>query len=87
MYRQRKQFDLALADFNQAIELDANDPRAYHNRGLIYQAQGQHTQAIDDFSQGHLARARPRPSRSTRAASPISPPTTTAPRSTISTRS
>ena len=50
MYRQRKQFDLALADFPKAIEIDPSDARAYHNRGLIYQAQGQHNQAIQDFS-------------------------------------
>ena len=28
----------------------SSDPRAYHNRGLIYQAQGQYQLAIDDFS-------------------------------------
>ena len=40
-----------------AIELDATDPRAYHNRGLIYQAQGQHAAGDRRFLQGDLARA------------------------------
>ena len=44
------QLDQAFADFNKAIELDTTDPRAYHNRGLIYQARKQHAQAIEDFS-------------------------------------
>ncbi len=33
-----------------AIQLDTTDGRAYHRRGLIYQSQGQHNFAIEDFS-------------------------------------
>ena len=40
----------AFNDFQKAIQLDTTDPRAYHNRGLIYQSQGQHAFAIEDFS-------------------------------------
>ena len=36
----------ALADFQRAIDLNTTDPRAFHNRGLLYQIDGQHRQAI-----------------------------------------
>ena len=47
---QAGRLDDAFGDFNKAIQLDTTDPRAYHNRGLIYQARRQHDKAIDDFS-------------------------------------
>jgi len=72
IYRQGNRVDQALADFNQAIALDANDPRAFHNRGLIYQAKGQHPQAIDDFTRPSRSPPAMR-SRSKDAAFPISP--------------
>ncbi len=30
------EFKEAIADYNQAIKLDPNDAKVYHNRGLVY---------------------------------------------------
>jgi tetratricopeptide (TPR) repeat protein len=40
----------ALAEFNQAIELDPNNAQALYGRGLLYQGEKQHQLAIDDFT-------------------------------------
>lgn len=40
----------ALAEFNHAIELDPNNTEALYGRGLLYQGDKQHPQAIDDFT-------------------------------------
>ena len=40
----------ALAEFDQAIGLDPNNPQALFGRGLLYQAEQQHQLAIDDFT-------------------------------------
>jgi len=40
----------ALAEFNHAIELDPNNVQALYGRGLLYQGDKQHLQAIDDFT-------------------------------------
>ena len=61
--------DQALADFNQAIALDTNDPHAYHNRALIYQATGQHAAGDRRFHQGDLAQ--PDGRRALRGARPL----------------
>jgi len=41
----------AIADFNQAIELDSNYARAYATRGLTYTAIGEFELAIKDYNQ------------------------------------
>jgi Tfp pilus assembly protein PilF len=40
----------ALAEFNQAIELDPNNAQALYGRGLLYQGEKQDARAIDDFT-------------------------------------
>ena len=40
----------ALAEFNQAIELDPNNAQALYGRGLLYQGEKQDEQAIEDFT-------------------------------------
>lgn len=41
----------AIADFNQAIQLDVNNDRAYYNRGCMYGRQEDYIAAIQDFTQ------------------------------------
>lgn len=43
-------FDLALADFEAAIEKDPTDAANYFNRALVQSAQGKHDQAVLDYS-------------------------------------
>ena len=62
----------AFSDFPKAIELETTDGRAYHNRGLIYQSQGQHEFAIEDFSNA-ISLSPNSPSPITAADPPISP--------------
>lgn len=40
----------AIADFSQAIYLNANDYRAYYNRGCVCGRQGNYTTAVQDFT-------------------------------------
>ncbi len=45
-----KQYDKAIADFSQAIEIDSDYARAYNNRGVLYKDIKQYDKAIDDYS-------------------------------------
>ena len=45
----RKEYDLALADYNEAIRLDQNSAHVYNNRGLIYLAKKDFDRAIADY--------------------------------------
>ena len=54
-YAELGKHEQAIANFEQAIHLDANDPAAYNNRGLSYAELGKHEQAIADYEQAiHL---------------------------------
>jgi protein O-mannosyl-transferase len=44
-------FDLALADFNKAIELNPNYAQAYYNRGTAYKDENKNELALADFNQ------------------------------------
>ena len=46
----------AFEDFNKAIALQPDNAQAYHNRGLLYQAQKQHKFAIEDFTTASASR-------------------------------
>lgn len=50
-YLQKRNYDLAIADFNHAIKLQPNEPRAFYDRGVAYSAQGNYDQAIADDTQ------------------------------------
>jgi tetratricopeptide (TPR) repeat protein len=49
-YLNKGQYDLAMADFNKAIEIDPKFAKAYNNRGDAYEKKGQYDLAIADFT-------------------------------------
>lgn len=50
IFAQQEQYEKALADYAEAIELDPLFVGARMNRGSVYYSLGQYDQAIDDFS-------------------------------------
>ena len=50
-YSKKGEYDSAIADFNQAIQLNPKDAIAFNNRGNAYGKKGQYDYAIDDFSE------------------------------------
>jgi Tfp pilus assembly protein PilF len=40
----------ALAEFNEALDLDPHNAKAFYQRGLLYQAEKQHELAVADFT-------------------------------------
>ena len=44
------QYDLAIVDFNKALELDPAYAEAYSNRGLTYDSKGEYERAIKDYN-------------------------------------
>jgi tetratricopeptide (TPR) repeat protein len=48
-YLGKKNFDLAIADYDKAIRLNPNNAKAVSNRGLAYQGKGDTTRANADF--------------------------------------
>ena len=48
-YIWKKQYDLAIADFNKAIELDPKNGKAYNNRAIVYSYQGETDKARQDL--------------------------------------
>ena len=69
IYRQAGQYDMALTDYNRAIAIDRHNAEAYHNRGLVQQAQNQHMFAIEDFNRAIAADANATPPRIARGMS------------------
>ena len=49
-YRDRVDFDKAVADYTKAVELNAGYAEAYYNRGKLYDEAGEYDKAIADFS-------------------------------------
>jgi tetratricopeptide (TPR) repeat protein len=49
-YAKQGQYDLAIADFNKALEADPKDAGTYNNRGIIYLLKGQYKRTIDDLT-------------------------------------
>jgi serine/threonine-protein kinase len=49
-YGEKGQYDQAIFDFNQAVEINPRYNKAYNNRGIIYRLRGQYSQAISDFN-------------------------------------
>jgi lipoprotein NlpI len=51
-YQAKGEYDRAIADYAQAIQLDPKDALAYYNnRGLAYRAKGEYDRAIADYTQ------------------------------------
>jgi tetratricopeptide (TPR) repeat protein len=44
------QYDQAIADYNQALEIDPGDAAAYYGRGYAYENKGHYEQAIADYT-------------------------------------
>ncbi|MGZ3593578.1 MAG: tetratricopeptide repeat protein, partial [Syntrophales bacterium] len=42
-------YNLAIGDFNRAIDIKPKYADAYKNRGIAYNSLGNHNQAIEDF--------------------------------------
>ena len=42
--------EAAILDYNQAILINPNNPKAYYNRGLAYNRLGKSLQAVEDYS-------------------------------------
>jgi protein O-mannosyl-transferase len=49
VYSNKKDYDRAILDFDQAIRLLPDDARAYYNRGNAYYGKGRYEAAITDF--------------------------------------
>ncbi|HXX80043.1 MAG TPA: tetratricopeptide repeat protein [Thermodesulfovibrionales bacterium] len=49
-YSQEGQYDLAIADFNNALAIDPQLAETYNNRGIAYAKKGQYDRAISDFT-------------------------------------
>ncbi|NMG22993.1 CHAT domain-containing tetratricopeptide repeat protein, partial [Brasilonema bromeliae] len=50
-YLYKKEYDRALADYNQAIKLDQNYAQAYNSRGISYTNKKDYDRAIADYNQ------------------------------------
>ena len=48
-YKEERQLDRALKDFNKALELSPNFAEAYNNRGNVYRNMGDLSKAFDDY--------------------------------------
>ncbi len=49
-YGEKGQYDQAISDFNQAIEINPRYIKAYNNRGIVYRLRRQYDRAISDFN-------------------------------------
>jgi len=49
-YSEQGQYDLAILEFNRALEIDPGSTEAYNNRGITYSKKDQFDSAISDFS-------------------------------------
>ena len=50
-YREKGDFDKAIADHTEAIRLNPKYASAYHNRGTTYSKKGDHDKAIADYTE------------------------------------
>jgi tetratricopeptide (TPR) repeat protein len=49
-YKDKKQYDRAMVDCNQALKLDPRDDHVYNTRGAIYHLTGKYDEAIEQYS-------------------------------------
>jgi tetratricopeptide (TPR) repeat protein len=50
-YQAKGNDDRAIADYDEAIQLDPKNARAYNNRGIAYHAKGNNDRAIADYDE------------------------------------
>jgi len=50
-YRRKGEYDHALQDYNQAIQLNSSNANAYNNRGVIYRIKGEYARSIADYDE------------------------------------
>ena len=50
-YKAKGEYDLALKDYDQAIQLDPNSASHYNNRGIIYRLKHDYDRAIADYDE------------------------------------
>jgi tetratricopeptide (TPR) repeat protein len=50
-YDNKKEYDRAIQDYDQAIKLNPNNAHAFNNRGLAYANKGDNDRAIQDYDQ------------------------------------
>ncbi|TRU24632.1 MAG: serine protease [Microcystis aeruginosa Ma_SC_T_19800800_S464] len=50
LYSNQQKYELALADYNKAIELNRNYAMAYYNRGVVYYDQQKYELALADYN-------------------------------------
>jgi tetratricopeptide (TPR) repeat protein len=50
-YRRKGEYDRALQDYEQAIQLNPSKANAYNNRGIIYRINGEYARAIADYDE------------------------------------
>jgi len=50
-YKDKKQFDLAISDYNEAIKLSPSFTYAYRGRGEAYQGKGEYRRAVEDVDE------------------------------------
>ena len=50
-YRLKGQYDRALQDYEQALQLNPSNANAYNNRGIIFRIKGEYGRAIADYDE------------------------------------
>jgi tetratricopeptide (TPR) repeat protein len=50
-YRHKGEYERALQDYEQAIQLNPSNANAYNNRGIIYRIKGEYGRAIADYDE------------------------------------
>jgi len=58
-----KQYDLAIADYSKAIQVQAESGTAFYGRGIAYQGKGDNAKALADFTAPRRSSRRPQPPR------------------------
>jgi tetratricopeptide (TPR) repeat protein len=48
--KKKGQYDKAISDYNEAIELNPKHADIYYSRGLVYNKKGQYDKAISDYT-------------------------------------